>query len=137
MVALSGSPLRLGVTSLSRRREIPAIRALRDRSAAITSCTPHERAPSHSLRNLRGLLRPADLAPRRRPAFQLQAPPQSPAKGGAVKGAEKVVDPPRSRRVNAGRTASAYDALRASPPSPIFRTTKWLGLPAFARARVV
>ena len=38
-------------------------------------------------------------------------------KAGQRRGAEKVVDPPRSRRVNAGRTASAYDALRASPPS--------------------
>src|ERR1039458_9251797 len=89
-----GSPLRLGVTSLSRRREIPAIRRLRDRSSAITSCTPRERAPSHSVRNLRGLLRPADLAPRRPPRFQFQAPPQRPAKGGTVKGRREGGRPP-------------------------------------------
>ena len=76
-----GSPLRLGVTSLSRRREIPAIRPLRDRSSAIASCTPRERAPSHSVRNFRGLLRPADPLHVDGPRFQLQAPPQRPAKG--------------------------------------------------------
>jgi len=91
----SGSPLRLGVTSQSRRRQIPAISQLPDRSSAITSCTPRERAPSHSVRNLRGLLRPADLAPRRRPAFSAPSATATPIKRRGREGAQRRWSTPR------------------------------------------
>jgi hypothetical protein len=63
-----GSPLRLGVTSPSRRCEIPAIRRLRDRNGAIRSCAlPKRLHPRYA--QLPTTAATADLASRQRPAF--------------------------------------------------------------------